>query len=55
MTGDVLEIRGQQSVTLMLKGIEFTHSFLVCTLPNKAAGLLGTDRLGAQIDSSACR
>jgi len=53
VTGDVLEIRGQQSVTLMLNGSEFKHSFLVCTLPTKAAGLLGTDfldRLGARID-----
>ena len=50
VTGDVLDIRGQQSVTFRLKGIEFTHSFLVCPLPTKAAGLLGTDyldRLGA--------
>ena len=27
VTGDVLEIRGQQSVTLMLNGSEFTHSY----------------------------
>ena len=40
VTGDILEIRGQQSVTLMLNGSAFTHSFLVCTLPTKAAGLL---------------
>ena len=53
VTGDVLDIRGQQSVTFLLNGIEFTHSFLVCSLPTKAAGLLGTDfmdRLGAKID-----
>jgi hypothetical protein len=32
---------------------EFTHHFLVCSLPTKAAGLLVTDlldRLGAKID-----
>ena len=40
VTGDFLEIRGQQSVTVMLNGSAFTHSFLVCTLPTKAAGLL---------------
>jgi len=52
VTGDVLDIRGQQSVTFLLNGSEFTHS-LVCSLPAKAAGLLGTDfmdRLGAKID-----
>ena len=40
-------------MTLMLNGSEFTHSFLVCTLPTKAAGLLDTDfldRLGARVD-----
>ena len=40
-------------MTLMLNGSEFTHTFLVCTLPTNAAGLLGTDfvnRLGARID-----
>ena len=52
MTGDVLDIRGQHSVTFRLKEGEFTHS-LVCPLPTKAAGLLGTDylnRLGAIVD-----
>jgi len=43
VTGDVLDIRGQQSVTLLLNGSEFTHSFLVRSLPTKAACLLGTD------------
>jgi len=49
VTWDVLDIRGQQSITFRLNGREFTHS-LVCPLPTKAAGLLGTDyldRLGA--------
>jgi len=52
VTGDVLDIRGQQSVTFRLNGREFTHS-LVCSLPTKAAGLLGTDyldRLGTIVD-----
>ena len=52
MTGDVLDIRGQESVTFRLNGREFAHS-LVCPLPTKAAGLLGTDhldRLGAIVD-----
>jgi hypothetical protein len=47
VTGDVLEIREQHSVTLMLNGSEFTLFFLVCTLPTKAAGLLGTDFFGS--------
>ena len=53
VTGDVLDIRAQQSVTFRLNGREFTHSFLICPLPTKAAGLLGTDyleRLGAIVD-----
>jgi hypothetical protein len=41
VTGDVLEIRGQQSVSFVLNGREFEHLFLVCTLPSQAAG---TDR-----------
>jgi len=36
VTGEVLDIKG-------LNGREFTHAFLVCTLPSDAAGLLGTD------------
>ena len=51
MTGDVLDIRRQESVTFRLNGREFTHS--LCPLPTKAAGLLGTDyldRLGAIVD-----
>jgi hypothetical protein len=53
VTGDTLDIRGQQTVTFRLNGGRFTHPFLVCTLPTKAAGLLGTDFLnpvGAKID-----
>ena len=33
VTEDVLGIRGQQSVTFLLNGSEFTHSFLVCSPP----------------------
>ena len=53
VTGDVLDIRGKQIVTVVLNGSEFTHSFLLCSLPTAAAGLVGTDfmnRLGAIID-----
>jgi hypothetical protein len=45
VTGDTLDIRGQQTVTFRLNGGRFTHPCLVCTLPTKAAGLLGTDFL----------
>jgi hypothetical protein len=53
VTGNILDIRGQRSVTLWLKGSEFSHSFLVCPLPTTAAGLLGTnflDRISAIVD-----
>ena len=53
VTGDILDIRGQLSVTVLLNGSESMHSCLVCSLPTKAAGLLGTDfmnRLCAKID-----
>jgi len=43
VTGDALDIRGQQTVTVVLNGSEFTHSFLVCSLQTAAAGLIGTD------------
>ena len=53
VTGEVLDIKGLQSMTFTLNGREFTHAFLVCALPTDAAGLLGTDFLekaGAVID-----
>jgi hypothetical protein len=53
MTGDALDIKGQQSVTFVLNGREFKLSFLVSSLPTQAAGLVGTDimaQLGAVID-----
>ena len=53
VTGEVLEIKGHQSVSFCLNGSEFRHSFLVCTLPTDAAGLLGTDfmeKVGAEIN-----
>ena len=53
VTGDALDIRGQQTVNVVLNVREFTHSFLVCSLPTAAAGLIGTDfmnQLGTVID-----
>ena len=46
VTGEVLDIKGLQSVSFLLKGREYTHAFLACSLPSEAAGLLGTDFLG---------
>ena len=43
VTGDILNIKGQQSVSFMLNGCEFKHTFLVCSLPTDASGLVGTD------------
>jgi hypothetical protein len=53
VTGEVLDIKGLQSVSISLKGREYTHAFLVSSLPSEAEGLLGTDFLekpGAVID-----
>ena len=53
MTGEVLDIKGLQSVTFTLNGREFTHAFLVYTFPADKAGLLATDffeKAGAVID-----
>jgi hypothetical protein len=53
VTGEVLDIKGLQSVSISMKGREYIHAFLVCSLPSEAAGLLGTDFLektGAVID-----
>jgi hypothetical protein len=46
VTGETLDIQGLQSIAFTLNGREFTHVFLVCTLPTDAAGLLGTDFFG---------
>ena len=57
VTGEALEIRGQQSVTVKFSGREFSHNFFVCSLPTEAAGLLGMDFLrgsGAKIDFERC-
>ena len=53
MTGEVLDIKGQQTVSFVVDGREISHKFLVCSLPTDAAGLLGTDFFkgaGALID-----
>ena len=53
VTGEVLDIKGRQSVSFELDEYRFEHEFLVCSLPTAAAGLLGTDwmaKAGAIID-----
>jgi len=53
VTGEVLDVKGRQSLSFELGGKEFHHSFLVCSLPTEAAGILDTDFLtesGAIID-----
>lgn len=42
-TGGVLHIRGQQTVSFRLGKGSFERTFLVCSLPTKAAGLVGVD------------
>jgi len=43
VTGDLLDIKGRQSVSFMLDGCEFKHTFLVCSLPTDTVYLVGTD------------
>ena len=45
VTGETLEVKGRQTVSLGLGGRKFDHTFLGCPLPTEAAGLLGTDFL----------
>jgi hypothetical protein len=45
VTGDILDIKGQGSVSFALDGCEYQHTFLVCALPTKTAGLIGKDFL----------
>jgi len=51
VNGEVLNIEGQQTVSFVVDGREFSHKFLVCSLPTDAAGLLGTDFLNEAGDS----
>ena len=42
VTGEVLDIKGRQTVSFRLNGREFKHTFLVCSLPTEAAGIVKT-------------
>jgi len=53
VTGEVLNIKGQQIVSFVVEGREFSHKILVYSLPTGAAGILGTDfvnEAGVSID-----
>jgi hypothetical protein len=43
VSGENLDIKGQQSVSFGLGGQEFKHEFLVYSLPTETSGLLGID------------
>ena len=58
VTGEVLDIKGRQTVSFRLNGREFKHTFLVCSLPTEAARIMGTDvmtQTGAMIDFDCCK
>ena len=58
MTGEVLDIKGRQTVSFRLNGREFKHTFLVCSLPTEAAGIMGIyfmTQAGAMIDFDCCK
>jgi hypothetical protein len=42
VTGETLDIRGQQLVSFVLGGRKFSHTFLVRPLPYESDGLIGT-------------
>jgi len=53
VTGESLDIKGQQLVSFFLGGRKFSHTFLVCPLPTDKDGLFGKDFLekaGADIN-----
>jgi hypothetical protein len=45
VTGDPLQIKGEQEVKFGISGANFMHNFKVCPLPTEAHGILGTDFL----------
>jgi hypothetical protein len=53
VTRETFVVLGQQTVCFTIGKIEFKHTFLVCSLPTEASGILGTDflkRVRAKID-----
>jgi hypothetical protein len=45
VTGDTLQIQGEQEITFCINGTNFMHKFKVCPLPTEGHGILGTDYL----------
>lgn len=45
VTGDKLEIQGEQEIVFAVNKVKYKHQFLVCKLPTKHAGILGVDFL----------
>jgi hypothetical protein len=43
VTGDALEITGEQDMRFSLNNWSYRHTFCVCSLPTDADGILGTD------------
>ena len=45
VSGENLDVKVRQTVSVSLGGRKLDHTFLVCPLPSETAGLLGTDFL----------
>jgi hypothetical protein len=45
VTGDALDVKGEQEVAFHINNVRYEHKFVVCALPTKAAGILGMDFL----------
>jgi hypothetical protein len=45
VTGDTLRVNGEQTISFEIDEVPYRHTFLVCSLPTNAAGILGTDFL----------
>ena len=45
VTGDVLPVKGEQTVLLAVNGHQYRHQFCVCSLATEADAILGTDFL----------
>jgi hypothetical protein len=45
VTGDALDVRGEQRVAFWINNVKYEHKILVCSLPTTAAGILGMNFL----------
>jgi hypothetical protein len=43
--GKNLEVQGEQIIKFLMVNVTFSHNFVVCKLPSKAAGILGINIL----------